>query len=360
MNSIKRYVLSIALTLNSLQCFCADIQLPEPEFKFSDVSTDLSRAVRSPNRFYDGQLIDMLAHIEPSYDVSLVLPLLKTNGIEFANFMPVPNEGMKSDDGKGTQLKIAFAKANPENINIFCGGDYLTIWLAENQQATNSSQSLAQRMNQLDADLKNGVCKGMGEFGLLHFAKFTNQHVITNKANSYPVLLLTDTIAKNNSWLQLHAEPKEPNGTSHHKEVFGGLALWFKRNPNIKIILSHTAMTNPNDARKILETYPNVYMSIKVVKSKQGNWNHLEPVTDLDGDFYEDWALLFEQMSERFFIGSDVKFGQKNNSDNEINYPRTIRSIRHALGGLTNQASENIAWKNAKRIFFIDKGNSSR
>jgi hypothetical protein len=113
-------------------------------------------------------------------------------------------------------------------------------------------------------------------------------------------------------------------------------------------------MTNPANARKILETYPNVFMSIKIVKSRQGVWNHLEPVTDLEGNLYEDWALLFEQMPDRFFIGSDVKFGQKRNADNETNYPRIVRSLRLALGSLEKEAAEKIAWKNATHWFFIE------
>ena len=350
----KFFYIAFILTITSVSCFGVNAQLPEPEFEYSEVSSNLNREVRPLQRPYEVRMIDMLAHIEPSYDVSLVMPIIKNNSIDYANFMPVPNEGMKNGEGKGTQVKIAFAKSNPENVRVFCGGDYLSIWLSENQQVTNSNRSLTEKINQLDSDLKNGICKGMGEFGLLHFAKFANQHVITNKANTYPVLLLTDTIARNNSWLQLHAEPMEPNGTSHHKEVFGGLSLWTKRNPNLKIILSHTAMTNPANARKILETYPNVFMSIKVVKSRQGVWNHLEPVTDLEGNLYEDWALLFEQMPDRFFIGSDVKFGQKSNADNETNYPRIVRSLRLALGSLEKEAAEKIAWKNATHWFFIE------
>jgi len=351
-NKFFKHLVVLYIFVGSLICYGQDVQLPNPDFAFTTELTDLNREVRTNRRLYDGQLIDMLSHIDPSYDISLVIPTLNANGIEFANVMPVPNEGLKTDDGKGTKEKIAFAKANDKNIKVFCGGDYLTIWISRNQQASKESPLLKQRINQLDQDLKNGTCKGMGEFGLLHFAKFNNQNVITNKSNSYPVLSLIDAVASNNSWLQLHAEPMEPNGISHHSEIFGGLALWFKRNPNLKIIMSHTAMTSPANVRKILETYPNVYMSIKIVRSRQGHWNHLEPVTDLDGNFYEDWAQLFEQMPDRFFIGSDVKFGQKNNTDNESDYPRNIRSLRRALGSLQIEAAEKIAWKNASHWFF--------
>ena len=38
---------------------------------------------------------------------------------------------------------------------------------------------------------------------------------------------------------------------------------------------------------------------------------NLEPVLNSNGELYKDWALLFEEMPDRFVIGSDAKFMRK-------------------------------------------------
>lgn len=138
-NKFFKYLVVLYIFVGSLICYGQDVQLPNPDFAFTIELTDLNREVRTNRRLYEGQLIDMLSHIDPSYDISLVIPTLNANGIEFANVMPVPNEGLKTDDGKGTKEKIAFAKSNDKNIKVFCGGDYLTIWISRNQQASKES-----------------------------------------------------------------------------------------------------------------------------------------------------------------------------------------------------------------------------
>ena len=120
------------------------------------------------------------------------------------------------------------------------------------------------------------------------------------------------------------------------------------RNPTLKIILSHTAMTNPSNARQILETYPNVVMSIKPTMPTSA-WMNLEPVLNSNSDLYEDWAKLFEEMSARFVIGSDAKFMRKGSSPDE--YGVIVGMLRRMLGNLSPEAARKIAYDNAKNMF---------
>lgn len=139
--------------------------------------------------------------------------------------------------------------------------------------------------------------------------------------------------------MDLHAEPVDPHGRSYEKQVFGGLEFMFRKYPALKLILSHTAMTN---LKPIL---------------KHHLLNNLEPITNSQGRLYHDWAELFEEMPERFMVGSDEKFGWIGKGvlaaegSPVANYGKTISRIRKILGSIHPNAAEQIAHKNAWRIF---------
>jgi len=128
--------------------------------------------------------------------------------------------------------------------------------------------------------------------------------------------------------------------------------LLLDRNPTLKVLYSHTAMTNPDNARRILETYPNVMMSIKPM-GPTSSWMNLEPILNSKGELYEDWAKLFEEMPDRFAIGSDAKFLRKGYALDQ--YGWIIEKLRLMLGNLSPETARKIAYDNAKKIFSIDE-----
>ena len=107
-------------------------------------------------------------------------------------------------------------------------------------------------------------------------------------------------------------------------------------------------MTNPTNARRLLETYPNLMMNFKIVRS-HGGWRNLEPITDRKGNIFEDWASLFEEFPDRFLVGSDAKFGREEFSTRK--YGKEIQRLRRLLGVLHKMAADMIAHGNARRIF---------
>jgi hypothetical protein len=202
----------------------------------------------------------------------------------------------------------------------------------------------------------SGFCLGVGELGFLHFNKSGTQNVIQLRFDSPLVLQVIDVIGQRGAWLQLHAEPREPQGASHDKDVGSALALWTARQPRLKIMMSHTGMTSPANAKKLLASYPNLYFSIKLMSSRVGAWSHLEPLLNGEGDLYDDWATLMETMPSRFVVGSDAKFGQSGHEkEGEEGYEHTIRKFRRMLGSLDANAARQIASENVKRIYGFGK-----
>jgi len=197
--------------------------------------------------------------------------------------------------------------------------------------------------------MDSGEYAGVGEIAIYHFDKgFGGQNILEFPPNFEPFLRIVDLVAKKGMWLDLHAEPVDPEGKSYEKEVFGGIELLYQRNPNLKLIYSHTAMTNPTNARRILKKYPNIMMNIKIVK-KHHNWRNLEPIVNTEGELYEDWAVLFEEMPERFMIGTDSHFGRK--SFQISKYKKKIKRMRLILGTINPEAARLIAYENARKIF---------
>ena len=244
--------------------------------------------------------------------------------------------------------KIELASAQPGRLRVFCGGDYLSNWLADAQRTGYREAELSSKLGRLNRELAGGVCAGLGEFGLLHFNKQEYQNIIQLRPTFAAVLEVIDVVAKNGSWIQLHAEPMEPEGVSRRADAFGALALWHQRHPDLKFILSHTAMTSAVNAKRLLAAYPNAMMTIKL--PPRTGWTYLEPVSNERGLLYEDWAELFDEMPERFMVGSDAKFDNAKHGSGD-NYPRLVKLYRDVLGSLKPSAAELIANGNARKVF---------
>jgi predicted TIM-barrel fold metal-dependent hydrolase len=155
-------------------------------------------------------------------------------------------------------------------------------------------------------------------------------------------------VAGKKVWMDLHVEPMTPKGRSFEDEVFGGVALLYRLYPELRLILSHSAMTNSKNARALLDTYPNFMMNLKaVLPGKRLAWDNLGPITNGNAELFEDWATLFEAMPERFMIGTDFRWGEKPSKK----YQKKIRGMRRILGSLDPSVAAKIAHENALRVF---------
>lgn len=316
--------------------------------------SDIKRPARAAGKAtaYRGPILDALLHMDPGFDSDKLPPVLNENGVRRAVIMPVPNESRLAANGAGTAQKIQFAQKYPKRFKVMCGGDYLSNWISESARFGVVESSVKENFSRLAADLSGAWCLGVGEFGLFHFSKLPNQNVIETPYNHPLVLEMVDIVASHRVWLHLHAEPREPNGRSREKEVWAALMAWTQRQPTLKIILSHSGMTSAANARRILETFPNVYMTFKVMPSKASEWSHLEPIANEDLDLYEDWAALMEEKPERFMVGTDAKFGMAGyESQGTEAYSVLVKKFRRVLGSLSPRAATLIATKNAEKLY---------
>ena len=325
--------------------------LPLAGFEMHKGPMDPGRPIRSQDKAYSGPIVDTHAHIHYKRKFSSesklpeeILATARKNGVEHQIFLPTPNEGRFHNLDTNLNLRRQMLKIGGKRVGLLCGSEYLTVWMEGIFHRGYTEEDLDRHLARLEQDIENGQCVGVGEIGPYHFEKKRGQNVIKFPLNFTPFLKMVGIIAEKKVWLDLHIEPMTPKGRSYEDEVFGGIALLYRLFPELRLILSHSAMTNSRNARALLDTYPNLKA---VLTGKSLAWDNLGPITNGKGELFEDWATLFEAMPERFMIGTDYRWGEKPSKK----YRKRIRGMRRILGSLDPSVASTIALKNAQRVF---------
>jgi hypothetical protein len=333
----------------------SDLPLPPPGFTVDYTRTDLNRSVKEATEEYEGRLIDTHTHLDTPTDgiinadnLMKVIEAIENANVDSIIVMPVPNQGVMKYGSLCAEQNKMLLELGGEKILLFGESGFISNWLDTAYTDGYTKTKLKEKLLGLSDDITDPDYSGIGEIGLYHFNKTGNQSVIEYPPTFAPFLNVISAIAEAGVWLDLHVEPVDPDGISYEDQVFGGLALLFQQFPNLKLILSHTAMTNPTNARRILETYPNVMMNIKPVVDHD-DWRNLEPICNTQGFLYNDWAELFEDMPERFMAGTDMKFG--GDASDTLVYTEQVDLMRKILGSINPDTAAQIAYQNAERIF---------
>lgn len=331
-----------------------------PIFQVDYKNPNLDREAREHKKRYKGKIIDTHVHLYPpkkgvdfkheinKYKLQEIIDVIENSGVETVIIMPTPNDGIRRNQEMGVTRRIVAKELAPEMFEIFYGSNYITNWLDNAYRNGYKQQELNSILKRLEKE--GSYYFGVGEIGCYHFDKGYGsraQHRIEFPLNFEPFLKVIDVIAKKGLWLDLHIEPKTKTGVSYEDATFGGLEEVYQRAPNLKLIYSHTAMTNVKNVKEILKRYPNIIMNIKI-EPRHSRWGHLGAVVNDNGEIYEDWAELFEAMPERFMVGSDFHFGRKGVSYRK--YKKKMKMFRKALGSLDPKAVKMIAYDNAKKL----------
>ena len=313
----------------------------------------LDRPVRPRGKRYRGPIIDTHGHVfdrRDRLDLDAVLAELKTAGVRRLLVLPTPNEGRYGNRDDNAAARRDFVRRAGRHGGRLCGSTYLTTWMNDAFRDGYSEDDLDKRLSRLERDITSGGCLGIGEIGPYHFEKREGQWAIEYPMNFEPMVRLARLAARLGIWLDLHNEPITPGGKSYEDQVFGGIAHLFKAAPGLRLILAHTGMTNPRNARALLTAYPGLMMNLKIaVPNRSLAWNNLGPIVNDDRELFEDWAKLMEDMPDRFMIGVDARFGIRRYSRGK--YEKHIQNIRRLLGSLRPDAAEMIAWRNAERLW---------
>lgn len=161
-------------------------------------------------------------------------------------------------------------------------------------------------------EYKRGYYQGIGEF-----------HLSGRAAEAPQVKKTVDFAVRHDLYLHAHADDE-------------ALEILFRHNPKAKIVWAHTGFfTAPEQVAAYLERYPALWCEL----SYRGG------ITS-GGTLTAEWRRLFERYPDRFLLGSDTWVNERWDS-----YARTMADYRGWLAQLPRPVAEQIAWRNAERLF---------
>lgn len=305
---------------------------------------DINRPIISvQENYYAGPIIDTHVHFIESYGIKSNY-LIGTNPLPQAVIL-MTTPGITKD----LKLNKTIKKLHKDTKRIFglCP-TYMTIF---NQSAEYyKKEAYLKKLNEIENNLAQEWCVGIGEIALRHQIKRDLQPRIEIHYSNQAFQDILKILNKHNSVLELHNEPIL-NNESHEKMAFEDIEKITKNYPNIKLVLSHTAMTNPKNLQKLLDISPNVYTNFKITDTKRWVSFGLEPISKKE-DIYKDWLIFFEKNSKKIMVGSDRKFLR---DFKPKKYTRAFgKRFRPLLGKLSKVSADNIGYKNAVEVYNLN------
>jgi hypothetical protein len=281
------------------------------------------------------RIVDMHAHFFRMAPEAVVKSM-DEEGVSVAVFMPVPNAGRSRRRGVSEDFYLDAAKAYPDRLVAFFGGNELNQEF-ESTRAGNVSNGDKERFRQhVEPILAKGEYKGIGELGPRHIAYRAGMREIEYAADHPLMLVLSDLAAKYELPIDVHLEAND--------RTVPQLERLLAHNAKSRIIWAHagwsnTGLATPELLRQLMVKYPNLYSSIKSRQPENASQQSVRLI-DEKGTLTPAWKSLFEEFPERFVIGTDVKLGDYEDY-------RHAGAYRRILAQLSETAARKIGWGNA-------------
>ena len=163
----------------------------------------------------------------------------------------------------------------------------------------------------IEQELKRGIYRGIGEF-----------HLDGVEADTPVVRRIVEIAAAQKLWLHAHSDAQ-------------AIEKLFALDPKARILWAHAGMSEPPEVvDRTLGRHPALWADL--------SYRDVAPGGTLD----PAWKALFLKYPDRFIYGSDTWIPSR--------WEEVVPLTRHARGWLAQlptDVAENIAWRNAERIF---------
>ena len=164
----------------------------------------------------------------------------------------------------------------------------------------------------VEDELKRGIYRAIGEF-----------HLHGNQAQTPPVKRLVELAVARDLPLHAHSDERAVEGLyAHHVKA--------------RVIWAHAGMSSaPETVGRLLEKYPTLIAELSY-RYDIAPGGKLDPA----------WRALFLRHGDRFILGTDTWTPSRWNE-----LPQMMRTVRGWLAQLPAEVAENIAYRNAERLF---------
>jgi amidohydrolase family protein len=271
------------------------------------------------------RIVDVHFHPEQGWNLAALVGLMDQLGVVWAGNGPGGPDSLASD----------FARKYPKKFFAFCALGELIFHLQQDGTAgwSLSSQSMNSYLDRVEARLRSGQCKGIGE---VYPNNLHSYGVHPELKSRYPAdsPLMRRLFTMSGTYavpLSVHLET-DPTSIAELERLLDsnakGILLW-----------AHAGVFgDPPLLRSLLQKHSNLYCDLAARDARYRT--AISNGTKLQSD----WKALIEEFPDRFMVGSDV-------SEHSLDqYTFVITYWREIFKQLSPETAEEIAHQNAERI----------
>lgn len=188
-------------------------------------------------------------------------------------------------------------------------------------------------VKQLEGLLGTGRYKGVGE---VHVRQVSRK--IDRKADDPAFGQYLEAAAKHGFPVIIHSELNDAASNSLDQAL--------TRHPNVTVILAHAGGAEPSRIESLLRAHANLRVDLSGMHFMRN-----PSLASEKGPLNPSWKALLEKMPDRFLMGIDVWAPQLFKAET---LDRLMLWTRRVLGELSREAAEQIAYKNAARLFKLE------
>ncbi|MGH7775381.1 MAG: amidohydrolase family protein [Candidatus Binatia bacterium] len=257
------------------------------------------------------------------------------------------------------------AKKNPNRFAFLSGGRSLNPMIQESVRAGNVTPEIRRRFEERAEEIVTAGAVGFGEMTAFHLS-FRQGHPFEEAPPDHPLfILLAEIAARHDIVIDLHMEavvqdmalpdrfssPPNPKILRENMTAFKRL---LSQNPKTRLVWAHVGWDNTGQmtvalVRSLLETHPNLTMSIKIRQLPPGqSISHNSPLDEHE-KIRPAWLELIRSFPDRFVIGTDSFYGMPLQAELVSRGPLSL------LGQLPGDLARKIGYENAVKIYRLKK-----
>ena len=318
-------------------------------------------------------IIDAHAHLVPDeqmrFDDALAaaIEVMDRYGIETTLIMSPP-----SSPGVNRKYELddfaAAAKRYPGRFRFMGGGGSLNPILHGHTDPSSVTATVRKAFAAEARRLIRAGALGFGEMSSLHISLSEKHRFAFVPADHPLLLLLADIAAEQNVPIDLHCDALQteiatperlarfPNNPERMPATIPALERLLAHNPDARIIWDHAGTDHlgdftPERIGTMLDSYPNLFLSLKIV----GPRSHSENKVFSGKSLNSAWRDLLTSHADRFVIGTDSFYGGAGAAGviagfTKITEPHQ-RATKVFLSKLPPDVARQIGRENARRLY---------
>jgi len=289
------------------------------------------------------------------------LAVMDQLGINTMILMPTPQTVNQKNQHDIDDYK-SIVKRYPGRFAMLAGGGTLNIMIQEAVSKGSVTNAMKSQFEKQAETLLDQGALGFGEMTAEHLSMNPTHPYVAVQPDHELFLVLADIAAKHDVPLDIHMEAvpydmplpqrlkKMRNNPDTLKANINAFERLLSHNPKAKIIWVHAGWDNTGKwtcelSNRLLNKYPNLYMSIRVVPK-----NIPSRPLDESNQIKKEWLELVVTHQDRFIIGSDQFYMPQTGGQGHPSKDSSKKTIEF-VSKLPEDVAKKVGYENAISLF---------